>query len=158
MLIYVSVVIIICLFDTSVKLIKLITGDPFLSGSRYGRSGLVNMKNSKTVPKVLEILPRVDRFFTGPRFGKRAHTESQNEASLKSFEAALNYLDRMQHIELIKRDDSINYDKSNENNGNEEKKETKQNQVLCQMFRKSEFIILLFLISTAFLVLITVCS
>lgn len=80
--------------------------------------------------KVLEISPRVDRFFMGSRYGKRAHTQSYNVASLKGFEAALNYLDRVQHVQLIKREDEINYDKSNENDDNKEKKQGPKNNLV----------------------------
>ncbi|XP_033226160.1 uncharacterized protein LOC117178794 [Belonocnema kinseyi] len=105
-------------------------GGLFLSGSRYGRNGRGNIKNSNSVTKVLEISPRVDRFFMGSRYGKRAHMQSYNVASLKRFEAALNYLDRIQHVQLIKREGEINYDKSDENDDNKEENQGPKNNLV----------------------------
>ncbi|XP_051174747.1 uncharacterized protein LOC127290298 isoform X2 [Leptopilina boulardi] len=110
-------------------------GEVFLAGSRYGRSGMMGMKNSRTGPKVSDMAPRVDRFYTGSRYGKRAHMQLYNAASLKEFEEALNYLDRVQHM---KREDRIKYDKNNENNEDADKQEDEQNPlVLCEMFNTS---------------------
>ena len=118
-------------FNVNKKKIIFLTAGLFLAGSRYGRSETANIKNSKNVPKVVEILPRVDRFFVGSRYGKRADIQSYNMACLKCFVAALNYLDRFQHVQLMQREGGINYDKNKEYNDNQEnKREFKHNLVL----------------------------
>lgn len=117
----------------------LAVGEVFLAGSRYGRSGMIGMKNSRTGPKVSDMAPRVDRFYTGSRYGKRAHMQLYNAASLKEFEAALNYLDRVQHVELMKREDRLKYDKNDENNDDMDNQETEQDPLVpCEMFSKHE--------------------
>ncbi|XP_043474568.1 uncharacterized protein LOC122506448 [Leptopilina heterotoma] len=110
-------------------------GEVFLAGSRYGRSGMMTMKNSRTGPKVSDMAPRVDRFYTGSRYGKRAHSQFYNAAALRDFEEVLNYLDRMQHI---KKEDRMKYDRNKENNEDVDKQDDEQNPlVLCEMFNTS---------------------
>ncbi|XP_043280265.1 uncharacterized protein RYa [Venturia canescens] len=79
----------------------------FLTGSRYGRDGTTNSGSSKSDPKLLEVSPRVDRFFLGSRYGKRVLPNNENDNSpgsrqpsprisaLKRFEEALGYFDRV---------------------------------------------------------------
>ncbi|XP_034951627.1 uncharacterized protein RYa isoform X2 [Chelonus insularis] len=75
----------------------------FFSGSRYGR-GDSEFKNSNLDEKSVELLPRVDRFFLGSRYGKRKmypDVSDKRFASLKNIEAALKYNDHMGHQKSI---------------------------------------------------------
>ena len=87
----------------------------FQTGSRFGRS---YAKNSRDGPKRFEIEPRMDHFFLGSRYGKRSSSPPSATAmlagenheigpaalSLKRFEAAIDYLDRMRQAAAVSQD------------------------------------------------------
>lgn len=72
--------------------------EPFIPGSRYGRSGGQG-KNGNAMPKLVEIVPRMDRFFWGSRYGKRVPLQYQSASSLNRFTAVLDYMDRENEME-----------------------------------------------------------
>ncbi|XP_076763689.1 uncharacterized protein LOC143431068 [Xylocopa sonorina] len=71
----------------------------FISGGRYGRSG------SKSLPKLVEIVPRVDRYYWDSRHGKRVPQDYRPLSSVNRFSAVLDFMDQ---IDLDRENDASN--------------------------------------------------
>lgn len=69
----------------------LIADSFFVSGGRYGRSERV----SKALPKLVEMVPRMDRFYWGSRYGKRSSQDYRTVASVNRFSAVLNFMNQV---------------------------------------------------------------
>lgn len=71
------------------------------------------MKNNKINGKsTIEILPRVDRFFLGSRYGKRGPLQNQTELQFKRLQAALTYYNQFQ--QLVSDGNKNNYNNYNQ--------------------------------------------
>ncbi|XP_029039157.1 uncharacterized protein LOC114874224 [Osmia bicornis bicornis] len=79
----------------------------FVSGSRYGRSQNLQ-KSSEYLPKLVEVVPRMDRFFLGSRYGKRSPLDYRTVSSVNRFSAVLNFMDQVNHVNLDRDNDARN--------------------------------------------------
>ncbi|XP_076390989.1 uncharacterized protein LOC105662382 isoform X2 [Megachile rotundata] len=79
----------------------------FMLGSRYGRSENVQ-KGSEFLPKLVEVVPRMDRFFLGSRYGKRSPSDYRTVSSVNRFSAVLNFMDQVNHVNLDRDNDANN--------------------------------------------------
>ncbi|XP_053972714.1 uncharacterized protein LOC128873280 [Hylaeus volcanicus] len=82
-------------------------GSVFVSGSRYGRSdGFQN--EGKPLPKLVQVVPRMDRFFWGSRYGKRSPSDYRTVSSVNRFSAVLDFMDRVNEVDLGRDNDANN--------------------------------------------------
>ncbi|XP_076638902.1 uncharacterized protein LOC143351036 [Colletes latitarsis] len=82
-------------------------GNLFPLGSRYGRSDGFQ-KDGKSLPKLVQVVPRVDRFFWGSRYGKRSSPDYRTVSSVNQFSAVLDFMDRVNEVNLEQQNDASN--------------------------------------------------
>ncbi|XP_076181753.1 uncharacterized protein LOC143153955 [Ptiloglossa arizonensis] len=82
-------------------------GSVLVSGSRYGRSDGFQ-KDGKSLPKLVQVVPRVDRFFWSNRFGKRSPPDYRTVSSVNRFSAVLDFMDRVNEVDLERDNDASN--------------------------------------------------
>ncbi|CAL7933273.1 unnamed protein product [Xylocopa violacea] len=76
----------------------------FVSGGRYGRSESLQ-RESKSLPKLVEMVPRMERYYWDSRYGKRIPPDYRPLSSVNRFSAVLNFMDQ---IDLDRENDASN--------------------------------------------------